>query len=90
MKTRLKLILWALLGKPIIHAVKPHGGGIKLAPDNRNVVLVKNRFGKIGGGIKLAPDNRNVVLVKSRSIYAVKPHGGKEITADNRKEASYE
>ena len=61
MKTRLKLILWALLGKSIIHAVKPHGGGIKLAPDNRNVVLVKSRSiyaVKPHGGKEITADNR--------------------------------
>jgi len=49
MKTRLKLILWALLGRPIIYGVK-FLRGIEITPDNRNVFVVKNRFGKIEGG----------------------------------------
>ena len=42
---RLKLLLWAMLGRPIIYGCKLKGG-IELTEDNRNVYVARNSFGQ--------------------------------------------
>lgn len=40
---RLRLILWAILGRPIIYGCK-FKHGLELTKDNRNVYVAKNSF----------------------------------------------
>ncbi|GAJ07336.1 unnamed protein product [marine sediment metagenome] len=41
--TRIKLLWWAVLGRPIIYRVQ-FEGGIELSKDNRNVLVANNVF----------------------------------------------
>ena len=41
--TRIELLWWAILGRPIIYRVQ-FEGGIELSKDNRNVFIARNVF----------------------------------------------
>ena len=43
MLNRVRLIWWAILGRPIIYGCK-FKGGLELNKDNRNVYIIKNEF----------------------------------------------